>query len=102
MDLSNLELVFLNCCHTGGGRIYAGGLVGLARAFLIAGARQVVAYRGKLPDEEHTIDFVKCFYKEYFRSRRAEDALASAQSSASKAGALKEFWAAYYLMKRHN
>lgn len=45
MDLSNVDLMFLNCCLTGEGEIISGGLVGLARACLRAGVKQVVVYK---------------------------------------------------------
>ena len=37
------KLVVLSCCHSGRGKIKAEGVVGLARAFLGAGARSVIA-----------------------------------------------------------
>ena len=37
------RLVVLSCCHSGRGRIFKGeGVVGIARAFLAAGARSVL------------------------------------------------------------
>ena len=101
LDLSKLELAFLNCCETGSGRVYSEGLVGLARAFFNAGARQVVVYRGPLPDTEHTTAFVRDFYAEYIRTNRADVALAAAQRAAHEAGVPEDFWAQYYVMMRH-
>ena len=37
------KLVVLSCCHSGRGKIKAEGVVGIARAFLGAGARSVIA-----------------------------------------------------------
>ena len=95
-----MELAFLNCCETGSGRVYSEGLVGLARAFFLAGARQVVVYRGPLPDAPHTPAFVRHFYKEYTRANRADVALAAAQRAAHEAGVPENFWAQYYVMMR--
>lgn len=95
-----MELAFLNCCDTGDGKLYAGGLVGLARAFFIAGAQQVVVYRGPLPDKETTIRFAGWFYEEYFKTRRADVALASAQRNAFKEEFPEQFWANYYVLNR--
>ena len=39
----NARLVVLYCCHTGKGKISPEGVVGLARAFLCAGAHSVLA-----------------------------------------------------------
>ena len=61
---SNLRarLVVLSCSHTGQGEVKAEGVVGIARAFLGAGARSVVmtlwAINGKA-----TKEFMKHFYK---------------------------------------
>ena len=101
LDLSKLELAFLNCCETGSGVVYSEGLVGLARAFFFAGARQVVVYRGPLPDKKHTVAFVRDFYASYTRTKRADVALAEAQRAAAEAGFPEDFWAQYYVMMRH-
>ena len=101
LDLTKLELAFLNCCETGSGRVYSDGLVGLARAFFLAGARQVVVYRDPLPDTERTTAFVSHFYREYTQTNRADVALAAAQRAAHEAGVPDDFWAQYYVMKRH-
>lgn len=104
MDLSGIEIAFLNCCETGSGRIYSEGIVGLARAFFFAGARQVVVYRGALPDTEQTTNFAHDFYKAYLKTRRAEVALAEAQRNAYESEEDKtgeNIWAQYYVMKRY-
>ena len=75
--------------------------MGLARAFFLAGARQVVVYRGPLPDEEHTIAFVRDFYSDYTRTKRADVALAAAQRAAHEAGVSEDFWSQYYVMMQH-
>lgn len=101
LDLSNVELAFLNCCETGSGRVYTEGIVGLARAFFLAGARQVVVYRGALPDTKQTTVFVRDFYETYLHTQLAEKALAEAQKHAYEKGFSEDFWAQYYLMKRY-
>ena len=44
------KLVVLSCCHTARGEIKAEGVVGMARAFLGAGARSVIASLWELDD----------------------------------------------------
>jgi CHAT domain-containing protein len=51
------ELVILAACETGAGRIAAEGVLGLARGFLWAGVRSVVASRWTVPAET-TLDLV--------------------------------------------
>ena len=57
----NARLVVLCCCHTGQGKISSEGVVGLARAFLCAGARSVLATLWSIHDEA-TKGFMKIFY----------------------------------------
>ena len=59
----NARLVVLCCCHTGQGKISSEGVVGLARAFLCAGARSVLATLWRIHDEG-TKEFMKIFYDE--------------------------------------
>ena len=58
-----VRLVVLSCCHTGRGRILKGeGVVGIARAFLAAGARSVLVSLWALDDWAAMI-FMKRFYQ---------------------------------------
>ena len=57
------RLVVLSCCHSGRGRILKGeGVVGIARAFLAAGARSVLVSFFAI-DDEATLVFMKRFYQ---------------------------------------
>ncbi|XP_048577914.1 tetratricopeptide repeat protein 28 isoform X2 [Nematostella vectensis] len=59
----NAKLVVLSCCHSGKGeRIRAEGVMGLARAFLAAGALSVLATLWKISDEA-TQYFMLRFYR---------------------------------------
>ena len=61
----NARLVVLSCCHSGRGEINykAEGVVGIARAFLGAGARSVLASLWAI-DDAATLKFMENFYKE--------------------------------------
>ncbi|KAL9963813.1 hypothetical protein ACROYT_G027358 [Oculina patagonica] len=64
-DVLNVQLrarlVVLSCCHSGRGEIKAEGVVGIARAFLGAGARSVLVSLWAI-DDEATLEFMKSFY----------------------------------------
>ena len=68
------RLVVLSCCHSATGAIKAEGVVGIARAFLGAGARSVLVSLWAVSDEA-TFEFMKHFYEEMFKGRRASEAL---------------------------
>ena len=56
------KLVVLSCCHSGRGEIKSEGVVGIARAFLAAGARSVLASLWAIEDQA-TLEFMKIFYQ---------------------------------------
>ena len=55
------KLVVLSCCHSGRGEVKSEGVVGIARAFLGAGARSVLASLWAISDEA-TQEFMRHFY----------------------------------------
>ncbi|EDO45509.1 predicted protein [Nematostella vectensis] len=58
----NASLVVLSCCHSGRGQIRAEGVMGLARAFLAAGARSVLATLWAIGDNA-ALEFMERFYR---------------------------------------
>jgi CHAT domain-containing protein len=63
LQLDNVELITLSACDTGRGRVAGGeGVLGLQRAFQIAGARSVLASLWKMPDRE-THELMREFYR---------------------------------------
>ncbi|EDO31814.1 predicted protein [Nematostella vectensis] len=58
----NASLVVLSCCHSGRGQIRAEGVMGLARAFLAAGARSVLATLWTIGDNA-TLELMERFYR---------------------------------------
>ena len=56
------KLVVISCSHSGQGEVSSEGVVGMARAFLFAGARSVLASVWPL-DDEATMEFMISFYK---------------------------------------
>ena len=68
------KLVVLSCCYSGRGEIKAEGVVGIARAFLGAGARSVIASLWALSDEA-TLEFMKHFYEHLVEGKSASKSL---------------------------
>ena len=64
------KLVVLSCCHSGRGEIKADGVVGIARAFIGAGARSVLVSLWAI-DDEATLEFMKNFYHNLVKGRSA-------------------------------
>jgi CHAT domain-containing protein len=88
MDLSGLELAVLSACETGLGKEAGGeGLLGLQRAFSVAGCRSVVASLWKV-DDRATQTLMAAFYRAYWGEKVVSrvEALRQAQLSLLKEG----------------
>ena len=68
------RLVVLSCCFTGQGKITADGVVGIARAFLGAGAHSVLMTLWEISDQA-TDRMMKELYKHLTTGTRASEAL---------------------------
>lgn len=68
------RLVVLSCRHSAHGDIKAEGVVGIARAFLGAGARSVLVSLWAI-DDEATLEFMSCFYQHLLEGKRACEAI---------------------------
>ena len=93
------RLVVLSCCHSAHGEIKAEGVVGIARAFLGAGARSVLVSLWAI-DDEATFQFMKHFYEELVIGRRVSEALHEAMKrmkESEKFGEVK-YWAPFVLI----
>ena len=94
------RLVVLSCCHSGRGRISKGeGVVGIARAFLAAGARSVLVALWAI-DDEATMVFMKSFYQHL---KEGKTASAAVQESVkflreSKDYSEMKYWAPFQLI----
>ena len=93
------KLVVLSCCHSGRGEIKAEGVVGIARAFIGAGARSVLVSLWAI-DDEATLEFMKNFYHNLVEGRSASESLNRAMKclrESEKFGDLK-YWAPFTLI----
>ena len=102
-DVLNVQLrarlVELSCCHSGRGEIKAEGVVGIARAFLGAGARSVLVSLWAI-DDEATLEFMKSFYRHLAQGRRASEALNRAMKCMRDSEQFSEvkYWAPFVLI----
>ena len=93
------RLVVLSCCHSAHGEIKAEGVVGIARAFLGAGARSVLVSLWGI-DDEATFQFMKHFYKELVKRVRVTEALNQAMKCMRESRDFREvkYWAPFVLI----
>jgi len=96
------ELVTLSGCHSAAGQVLPGsGMMGLTRAWLIAGARAVVASRWAMPDESGALFTV--LYQNLRSERRPDPAraLAAAQLEMIRSSgwrARPRYWGAFFVV----
>ena len=93
------RLVVLSCSHSACGKVKSEGVVGIARAFLGAGARAVVVSLWAI-DDKATVEFMKVFYQELVNGRSASEALKKAMKSLRESDDFSEvrYWAPFVLM----
>ncbi len=89
----------LSCCHSGQGEVKAEGAVGIARAFLGAGARSVLVSLWAL-DDEATMEFMKSFYQHMSDGNSASVSLNWAMKCLreSEKFSAVEYWAPFVLI----
>lgn len=93
------KLVVLSCCHSGRGQVKAEGVVGIARAFLGAGARSVLVSLWAI-DDAATLEFMKEFYQQLAEGKSASEALSRAMKSMRESADFSEvkYWAPFVLI----
>ena len=93
------KLVVLSCCYSARGKINAEGVVGIARAFLGAGARSVIASLWALSDEA-TLEFMKHFYEHLVAGQSASKSLHHAMKWMRESEEFKavKYWAPFVLI----
>ena len=99
---TNLQarLVVLSCCHSGRGKIVKGeGVVGIARAFLAAGARSVLVALWAL-DDEATMEFMTHFYQHLKDGKTASVAVHQSMKSLRESENFSEmkYWAPFQII----
>ena len=94
------RLKVLSCCHSGRGKILKGeGVVGIARAFLAAGARSVLVALWAI-DDEATMVFMKSFYQHLKEGKTASVAVHQSIKRLRESDKFSEmrYWAPFQLI----
>ena len=93
------RLVVLSCCHSGRGEVKPEGVVGIARAFLGAGARSVLVSLWAI-DDEATMEFMEFFYRQLVNGRSTSEALNKAMKSMRESDRFcaVKYWAPFVLI----
>ncbi|CAH3196420.1 unnamed protein product, partial [Porites evermanni] len=93
------RLVVLSCCHSARGEVKSEGVVGIARAFLGAGARSVLVSLWAI-DDEATMEFMEFFYRQLVNGRSASEALNEAMKSMRESDRFSavRYWAPFVLI----
>ena len=92
------KLVVLSCCHSGRGLVKKEGIIGIARAFLAAGARSVLVASWAIEDEA-TAKLMEHFYEHLVGGESASESLHQAVQWLRSNGFPKPSqWAPFVLM----
>jgi CHAT domain-containing protein/tetratricopeptide (TPR) repeat protein len=101
MQTSSLpaDLVVLSACQTGLGRISGEGMLGLCRAFLVAGARSVVVSQWSVSDRA-TMELMSAFYQHYLHSGNKAVALQQAMQTVRSQAEYSHprYWASFIVV----
>jgi Tfp pilus assembly protein PilF len=100
LALDQTSLVVLAACETGLGTVQNGeGVFGLQRAFLVAGADNILLSLVKINDQAAR-NFMNLFYKELLESEDAQIAFFSARSKFKEIDKNPYNWGAYILVSK--
>ena len=101
MDLTGTKLAVLSACKTGLGDIRGSeGVYGLQRAFKMAGVDYLILTLWNIPDDQHTVDFMKTFYKYWLKKKLPiKEAFNKTQKKMRKQDPNPFHWAGFLLIE---
>ncbi|MCP4456666.1 MAG: CHAT domain-containing protein [Cytophagales bacterium] len=100
LQLDQTNVVVLAACETGLGKVKNGeGVFGLQRAFLVAGADNVLISLVKINDKAAR-NFMNMFYKELIEVEDAQEAFFNARAAYKKTDSNPYNWGAYILVSK--
>lgn len=100
LNLKNTELVVLSACETGlGDNLVGQGVIGLQRAFMIAGAKSVIMSLWSVSDDK-TQELMTLFYTNWINNNmNKEEALHKAKLEMKKLYPQPYYWAGFVLLE---
>lgn len=100
LNLKDTELVVLSACETGlGDNLVGEGVIGLQRAFMIAGAKSVIMSLWSVSDEK-TQELMTMFYTNWIKNNMSkEEALYQAKLEMKKFYPQPYYWAGFILLE---
>jgi CHAT domain-containing protein len=100
LNLKDTELVVLSACETGlGDNLVGEGVIGLQRAFMIAGAKSVIMSLWSVSDEK-TQELMTLFYNNWIRYNLSkEEALYQAKVAMKNLYPQPYYWAGFVLLE---
>jgi CHAT domain-containing protein len=99
IDLSNTELLVLSACETALGELKNAneGVVGLQRAFKLAGVKKMIMSLWEIPDKQ-TVELITLFYNNWLDGQTIREALHNAQMK-MKQNYPPFYWAAFVVVE---
>ena len=97
LNLSGTDLVVLSACETGLGYRNFDGIIGLQRAFKLAGVKTIIMSLWKIDDAATSL-FMTSFYKKWLSNMQIHDAFIEAQRIVRNKYKDPYYWAAFIML----